>query len=97
MVSGYVTTDTVDDGIAWLRDQPADAPWFMWMAFNAQSDQSSRIPVKPIRARRDHAPLQAYAESAKVRLGPLPHSQPLQSSMNDRILFPIPNHHPERD
>jgi arylsulfatase A-like enzyme len=31
----YVTTQTVDDTISWLAEQPTDQPWVVWLAFTA--------------------------------------------------------------
>ena len=33
--TGYATTDTVEDGIKWLKSVDQDMPWFLWVAFNA--------------------------------------------------------------
>jgi len=34
-MTGYGTTDIVDDAIAWLAGRDPMTPWFLWVAFNA--------------------------------------------------------------
>lgn len=33
--TGYVTTETVNDAVAWLDGNDPDKPWLLWVAFNA--------------------------------------------------------------
>lgn len=33
--TGYVTSDTVDDGVSWLNQTDTSRPFFLWVAFNA--------------------------------------------------------------
>lgn len=33
--TGYATSATVDDALAWLADRGNDGPWLLWVAFNA--------------------------------------------------------------
>lgn len=38
MVTDYATSRTVDDAILWLGEQDSEAPWMLWLAFNAPHD-----------------------------------------------------------
>ncbi|MEM8936562.1 MAG: sulfatase-like hydrolase/transferase, partial [Pseudomonadota bacterium] len=44
----YATTDTVNDAINWLDRIDDDAPWFMWLAFNAPHDPFQKPPMELI-------------------------------------------------
>jgi arylsulfatase A-like enzyme len=33
--TGYATTETVNDALAWLNNKDPDRPWLLWVAFNA--------------------------------------------------------------
>jgi len=47
----YATTDTVNDAITWIEDQGGEAPWFMWLAFNAPHDPFHKPPNELISER----------------------------------------------
>ena len=44
--TGYVTSDTVDDGIKWLNSIDQNQPWFLWVAFNAPHTPFHLAPKK---------------------------------------------------
>ncbi|MEM9570405.1 MAG: sulfatase-like hydrolase/transferase [Pseudomonadota bacterium] len=47
----YATTDTVNDAISWIEQRESDAPWFMWLAFNAPHDPFHKPPNELISER----------------------------------------------
>ncbi|MFT5681975.1 MAG: arylsulfatase B, partial [Myxococcota bacterium] len=69
------TTEVVDDALAWLEDQD-DAPWMMWVSFNA--------PHAPL-----HAPpsdLHSYElDGLDIKSEPLPFFQAMIESMDTEL------------
>lgn len=56
--TNYVTSVTVDDGLKWLDNKRDDAPWLLWVAFNA--------PHSPWGAPPDELLSKATAENLKT-------------------------------
>lgn len=44
--TGYATTETVNDAIAWLADKDEDRPWLLWVAFNAPHSPYGAPPAE---------------------------------------------------
>ncbi len=44
--TGYATTETVNDALAWLERQDTDDPWLLWVAFNAPHSPYGAPPAE---------------------------------------------------
>ncbi len=80
--SGYVTTDTVDDALAWYSKVDQAQPWLLWVAFNAPHLPFHMPPVELLSsaardldpdkvAEDEHAYFNAMLEAMDTEIGRL--------------------------
>lgn len=95
-INGYVTTDTVNDGIAWIDTVEGQKPFFLWVAFNAPHTPFHMPPAELLSSDlkdlslEDSTPLQQYnamLEAMDTEIGRLLESLDPETRANTYIAF----------
>jgi len=107
-VTGYGTSDIVDDAVVWLRDRDGETPWFLWVAFNAphtpfhlpplellHSDATQLDPTVDT-ATNPHAYYKAMIEALDTEIGRLLASVDPEQRDNTYVIFMGDNGTPRR-
>jgi arylsulfatase B len=97
--STYTTTDTVNEGIAWLK-QRDDKPWFLWVAFNAPHTPVQLPPKELLKSKKslslspaggpdadEHAYFNAMIEAMDTEIGRLLASIDARTLANTYVIF----------
>ena len=59
-MTGYATSNVVDDAAAWLNGRDGETPWFLWVAFNAPHTPFHLPPLELLHS--DAAQLDPYVD-----------------------------------
>lgn len=106
--TGWADSDKVDDAIAWLDQRSGDAPWLLWMAFNAPhtpfhlpplhllSSDARNLDPDAINAENQHDYYNAMIEALDTEIGRLLTHLSEAQRANTFILFVGDNGTPEQ-
>lgn len=96
---GYAPTDKVDDAISWIEGR-SDAPWFLWLAFNAPHAPFHKPPTELLNspelraldpdadpADNPHAYFRAMVEAMDTEIGRLLNSIDPDVLQNTIVIF----------